>query len=455
MTQNSENIPPLILNANIGSSQHSTALQEDSLTVESNENLLEEVLNAFLIDLFEVQKTNRMLMPHVLEWIKEEYEKNNSILNKYRKKTDLLEYEKFQSLGVHETEELFKALRKIESLEQTKIPTTLVKSLFTQIFSEFDAFIGALLKILYSEKPELLKTISREITFENLSKYNSVEAIKQEMLEKQIDAFRRDSYVEQFAAMESKFDIKLREFNEWGEFVELSQRRNILVHNGGKVNDQYLKVCENQGFKFDNKPLVGELLKPSVKYFNRAILVMSKVAFMLTHTLWRKLFPHEIEKAHTAVNNTLYELLKEKRWETSAEIAKFSLSNQMTKKINDLELRLRTVNAAIASKFSENNAAVMNYINSLDWTSSNKDFKLAIAVLEDKYADAARIMKEIGKNGDLIRQFSYHDWPLFHIFRDTPEFLNTYQEVYQVSFVRESVNKSTNSAVDVEGFSSI
>jgi hypothetical protein len=455
MTLNLENISLSISNTDIEGNQNSTELQNDSVTVESDEHLLEKTLNVFLTDLFEVQKTNRMLMPHVLVWLKEEHEKNSLILNKYRKDTDLLEYENFRAMGVHETTELFGALREIENLEQTKIPATLVKSLFTQIFSEFDAFIGALLKIIYSEKPELLKNISREITYENLSTYNNIEAIKQEMLEKQIDSFRRGSYVDQFTTMESKFVIKLREFKEWGEFVELSQRRNILVHNGGRVNEQYLKVCNEQGFKFDSKPLIGELLKPTVKYFNRAILVISKVGFMLTHTLWRKLFPNEIEKAHTAINNTLYELLKEKRWHTGAEIAAFSLNNQMTHSINDLELRLRTVNAAIASKFSENHSSAIDYINSIDWTASNKDFKLAIAVLEDRYIDAARIMKEIGRNGDLIKQFAYHEWPLFHKFRDTPEFLNTYQEVYQASFVRESVKNSANAVVHADDFNSI
>lgn len=451
MTQNTDaqSTPPLS-NGLVNTNESSVEL----LNEPSDVNLIEDhplelVLNGFLTDLYAVQKTNRILMPHVMTWLKEEHEKNAKSLAKFSLETNKADGTIYQAKGAHEAAEMFKVIREMQSLGGVKIPETLIRSLFTQIFSEFDAFIGALLKIIYTKKSDLLKNLSREITFADLLIFENINAIKLDMLEKEIDSFRRDSYIEQFTALEKKFGIKtLRSFSEWGEFVELSQRRNILVHNGGKVSEQYLQVCEKEGHIFDKRPTIGEAIKPTVKYFNRAIIVMSKVAFMLTHTLWRKLFPDEIEQAHSAANNTLYELLKEKRWKAGAEIAKFTLNDQMQLKISDLNLRLRTINAAIAAKFSDDSTSTAKYLKSIDWTASYRDFKLAIAVLNDNFSEAAKIMKEIGKNGELIRQLSYHDWPLFHEFCNSPDFLNMYQEVYQTSFVYESVKKSAAAQVD-------
>jgi len=460
MTQNSDIQPIEPLGNNLANANHNdndieTSNELSEITY-AEDHPLELVLNGFLSDLYAVQKTNRILMPHVLTWLKEEHEKNASTLAKFRNETDKIEGENYQAKGAHEAAEMFKALREIQSLGGVKIPDTLIRSLFTQIFSEFDAFIGALLKVIYTKKSELLKNLTREITFADLLVFDDINAIKLDMLEKEIDSFRRDSYIEQFATLEKKFSIKtLRSFAEWGEFVELSQRRNILVHNGGKVSDQYLQNCQKEGYIFDKNPTIGEPLKPSVKYFNRAIIVMSKVAFMLTHTLWRKLFPYEVEHAHSAANNTLYELLKEKRWKVGAEIAKFTLNDQMLLKISDLDLRLRTINSAIAAKFSEDPETATKYLKSIDWTASYRDFKLAIAVLNDKFTDAAKLMKEIGKNGELIRQLSYHDWPLFYKFCDSPEFLNMYQEIYHTSFVYESVKKSSEAATNSDDFNLI
>jgi len=68
-----------------------------------------------------------------------------------------------------------------------------------QMFSEFDAFMGALLKTIYLKNQDLLKGISREITLRELFEHGSIDDVKIAMLEKEIETFRRDSYVEQFS----------------------------------------------------------------------------------------------------------------------------------------------------------------------------------------------------------------------------------------------------------------
>lgn len=126
-----------------------------------------------------------------------------------------------------------------------------------QMFSEFDAFTGALLKAIYIKNEDLLKGISREITLRELFDYQSIDDIKRSMLEKEIETFRRDSYIDQFSSLEKKFQIQLKKFDEYPEFIELSQRRNIFVHNDGLVSDQYL-WCEREGWKFPKRPAAGD-----------------------------------------------------------------------------------------------------------------------------------------------------------------------------------------------------
>lgn len=405
-------------------------------------------LSTLLSDLQAISTARRIVMPHVINWLKEEHKKNAELIKKFKVNDEEKGTSTFRTCNAHEEAELLDSIKAIQKLAGAGIPLTLQKSLFIQIFSEFDAFTGLLLKAIYTRKSELLKSISREMTFAELLEYEDIAAVKSDMLEKEVDSFRRDGYVDQFAKLESKFGIKtLRCFPEWPEFIELSQRRNLLVHNGGRVSEQYLSICDRENYKFPKRPTIGDQLYPSGEYFSRAIVVVSKVSFMLTHTLWRKLCGDETEVAHTAANDTIYRVLEDKRWNTAREISEFALNEQMVRKITDFDLRIRIINAAIAAKFSNKEDLVKKHIASIDWSASYRDFNLAIAVLEDRFEDASKIMLSIGQNGEVVKEFAYHSWPLFHKFRESKQFMDAYKEIYKTSFIREAVRHSVD---DVE-----
>ncbi|MFZ3084849.1 hypothetical protein [Rhodoferax ferrireducens] len=390
---------------------------------------INSVLDIFLGDIRSIQKTHMIVLPHVFSWLRSQHEANAKKLAKYASKNED-QTNVYHALSAHEASEMLNAIRALDGLGGMRIPETLQRSLFTQLFSEYDAFVGALLKVIYKKKSELLKGISRQLSFADLLAYEDLNAIKLDMLEKEVETFRRDSYIEQFVSLETKFGLKLRTFPEWGEFIEMSQRRNLVVHNGGVVSDQYFVVCDREGYIYQKRPKLGDTLKLGGEYFSRASIVVSKVAFMLCHTLWRKLFPNEKNIAHEGANQVLFDLLTDKRWKTANEIAKFTLTEPMKDSISELDLRIRTINAAIAAKFSGNEDGCKAALKSLDWTATYRDFKLAIAVLNDDFPAAAGMMKLIGKQGELFEELSYHDWPLFHKFRESPEFLNAYAEVY-------------------------
>lgn len=423
----------------------STDLSKSSTAIVQQPHPLGAVLQTLLEDLQNVRRTYFQVLPKTIEWLGEE---GTRAYERYERfKEYAIEGGGFELSSAHDVVDLMAAITDIESLRPRQTIETLQKALFTQIFSQFDSFIGALLTAIYTNKTELLKGISREITLSELLEFESLDAVKLNMLEKEIETFRRDSYVEQFATLERKFGFKtLRDFPEWGEFIELAQRRNLMTHNGGRVSEQYLVVCDRESHQFKNRPLIGDELKADSGYFGRAIIVVSKVAFMLVHTLWRKVFPNEWERQYHEMNHTIYSVLADERWKTAAEIAAFSLTEPMRKGVPDLQLRIRIVNYAIALKFSGRTEEVTKLLDSQDWSASYRDFKLAIAVLKDDFQSAGQIMKAIGKAGELVEQVAYHRWPLFHKFRESEIFQATYEEIYCESFARKIVKDASGTS---------
>lgn len=67
--------------------------------------------------------------------------------------------------------------------------------------------------------------------------------------------------------------------------------------------------------------------------------------------------------------------------------------------------------------------------------------------LTDRIGDACEIMKRIGKKGEMVKEDSYHNWPLFKSFRTNADFLKTYEEIYGRPFVTELQKKAEDKAL--------
>lgn len=381
-----------------------------------------------------IAQTAAIALPHMANWTHSELKSILKKLDKYIPSGGVDGPTSIALDSARDVAEFTSLIRHIEATQSHDATAVLSKSLFTQLFAEFDAYIGELLKIIYLKNDKLLKGISREISLTDLLDFDDLNAVKISMLDKEIETFRRDSYIEQFSTLEKKFNLSLRKFKEWPDFVELSQRRNILTHNGGAVSDQYLMVCEREGHSFAGRPKIGESLGVTFEYLINAGRLISKVGLMLAYTLWSKIFPKELDEIHDSLNSTIFHCLQQKHWRFVAELQEFALGEPMRKGISEIDLRIRIINSAIGLKFSDHGTDAVKLIESVDWSASYRDFKLAIAVLQERYDDAVEIMRSIGKSGEILSQTSYHTWPLFTRFRERSEFYEAYFHVYGEAF---------------------
>jgi len=135
--------------------------------------------------------------------------------------------------------------------------------------------------------------------------------------------------------LQSTFDIKLKLFENWPSFVECSQRRNLVTHCDCFVSNQYLDVCKKEGYKFKDSIIAGDRLEIGIDYLLAACNIMYEVSVKLAHTLWRKIFPDELENSDNHLESIVYELLRSERWDLAQIIGKFS-SVDVPKKSNDI-----------------------------------------------------------------------------------------------------------------------
>jgi hypothetical protein len=317
--------------------------------------------------------------------------------------------------------------RRVKASAGTRLlPQTYVVALVSQ----YDAFLGGLLRCLYRAKPELLKQSERQLSYSQLAEFGDLEQAKESILEKEIEAVLRMSHPEQFDFMEKRFSVPLRkDLPIWPTFIEVTERRNLFVHCNGKVSAQYLIVCDRHGAKYDGtRPAIGELLGVTSEYFARAYACVLEIGAKLGHVLWRKILPNQRDAADQSLNMLIYDLLVAGDYETAAIMGDFSI-RILKDHSSDHIKRMMVVNTAQAYKWKGDDRAAKKIVNDHDWSSSSDEFKLAATVLMDDFARAAAIMKKIGPSG-AVGKNDYRDWPLFKNFRKSSEFDGAYKDIF-------------------------
>ena len=408
-------------------------------------------LDAFLTAVDDFRDALRVAVPAVAKQRASEVEAAIKRLSKHEQTDGDGSSTKIVAISVRAGRDLLEVARDIERLYDSKTIDVISKSLYLGLFSAYDSFMGALLKSIYIRKPVLFKAIKREIALDELLEYEDVAAIKADMLEKEIDSFRRESYVDQFAALETKFGLRtLRAFDEWSVFVELGQRRNVIAHNDGCVSQQYLAICDRERVVFDVRPKLKDSLTLEPKYMFDAALVLSKVGFMLAHTLWRKVLEDEVEIAQKSMNDVIYRALLRKRWRTAATFGQFGLTEPMRRGLSDVLWRIRIVNSAIGLKHAGVPEESMQLLDGHDWSACLREFKLANAVLRGDSQRAVELMLSIGERGELVDEMAYHDWPLFHNFRETTEFQEAYEKIYGTPFLAKATEEAKARAKELQ-----
>ena len=394
-------------------------------------NQIAEAITRFLHRARDIKWSARVFVPTAYEMMEDRYNK----ALKQIENGELLLVSTQAVERVHGMKEIQEAVRKLERLGYSQIPKIVENSLFLSLFSAFDEYTGELLTAIYERKPQLFDKLNRKVDLVDVLTASSIEDLKRTVLSDVIESFRRKSYIEQFSELEATFGLTLREFERWPDFVECTQRRNLLTHCGGIVSEQYRNICKEENYPERDIPQLGSALKLGAEYFLPTCELMIEVGLKLGQTLWRKILPEELNEADKHLNHTQYDALNSQNWERAKVFGEFAVGQK--KYSDEVHKRIGIVNYCIALKFSGDTEGCLKQLKKIDWSASVNDFRLAEAVLNDRFKDAASIMVRIGKSGEMVNEGFYHTWPLFNEFRESAEFMNAYEEIYGYPFIAQ------------------
>lgn len=419
-------------------------------------NLFEINLDRFLDEITALNDT----LPMQLIILDFKHEKFLKDLEKFSTKSEEIdengkEFVKYK-VNVDDSEK-FPLLHK--QINRTEIAKKIIpRNFIVSIISQFDAYIGELIRVLYAVNPNIIKSSEKQINADELFNFETIDELKEHIIDKEVDTILREEHLEQLKMLEKRItSVTGKDFTltsnlpVLSEFVELTQRRNLFVHTNGTISRQYIETSKKWSFKIEKEIKINDELDASIEYCNRAFEILFEMSVKLTHVLWRKFLPTDRIESDEHLNQVIFELLNDNNYNLAITIANFS--TDVIKEFSSEQIRkFIVINKAIAYKFLGKQKECNNVIKNEDWTIGNK-FKLAKLVLEDNFEEARNLMLKIGGNDDLLNKKAYKNWPLFSEFRKNKIFQDTYLEIFNEEFALEEIqDKKKDVNDDKENF---
>jgi hypothetical protein len=190
------------------------------------------------------------------------------------------------------------------------------------------------------------------------------------------------------------------------ELIEMTQRRNLLVHKDGVIDRTYIRYVPD-GFIPDGAE-AGKILLVSPQYLTRAFDVISVFACAITQSCWRqRLFGGRKNLANKALDLFIFFELRKKRYEEVVELAK--VSKQF--KLPDTYVHMIQVNQAVAFRNLELFPEMREVLSELSEAGTEWWIDVAQSIFQEDFQKVQLLLAQAAKNNVLKTVTPF--WPLF------------------------------------------
>ena len=208
-------------------------------------------------------------------------------------------------------------------------------SLITLV-STAEWFVSELLHEYFELYPNALDLDKRSLSFKDLGEFESVQGAREYLVEKEIEGFLRGSIEDWIMLLQKRCNLSMAYLDQEvrNQLIETSQRRNILSHNGGKVNSLYRKrVAKHLRWQGP-----GDMVKVPEEYLSERIGTFERAFILMGAELWKKLDPLD-EKRYDTLFEITWRHLQAERWEIARGLAEFTMKDKKLSEISQLTQR--------------------------------------------------------------------------------------------------------------------
>jgi hypothetical protein len=280
----------------------------------------------------------------------------------------------------------------------------MLQSLLISSVSDFEVFLGSLMRESLRFSPKTLRESGRTFTLADIDEFESLEAFISDVADAHVDKLMRESVKEWIDFLTKATRRGKETFEPLAKpLKEVILRRNAFVHTDGVVTLPYTRGAGQAKVK------LGDRLSVDMEYLTAALGHLASFALYASESSFAALRA-TVPEVHVSfdITQTLVDLLQVERYSAVETTAEACLRLPLTGSTTEV---LR-VNRWLSIKSQKGVASVKRDVTEWDVSSLAPQFRLAkLALIEEDLPAAHGLAQRLMANGDLTSH-AYETWPL-------------------------------------------
>lgn len=294
------------------------------------------------------------------------------------------------------------------------------------LISAAEWFLSEILHSHFDSHPDSAEIRGRSLSFRDLSTIGSIDEAQRYLIDLRVEEVLRGSFEDWIAFLKEKLNLSMSYIDiEKDKMVEICQRRHLLVHNGGHINQIYMNKVKKEYRASDQ---LNNQILVSRNYLDDAISTFERALLLIASELWKKQAP-AAESRGIVLNDIAFERLSSESW-TVAEGLSFFLMND-----KGLPERIRTIgqlNYWQSLKWQDRFAEIVDQVRGADYSAKDELFQLAQYALLDDDKRFFEMLPGILKS-EKLSTTDLKQWPIFRRMREHAKYIETYGETVKQS----------------------
>ncbi len=344
-------------------------------------------------------------------------------------------------------DDLSEVAKRMETTSQMlRAAQTVQRSTLSSLIAEFDFFFSNFLALCAKKFPDRFYDLTEKIALSDLAKYSTMEQVIESRIEKTISRKLRGAHSDY---IEWAFDLLELEkkgksytsSQHYKEFLEVCQRRHIMTHNGGVINDEYVQKCKTAGLKESEILEVGDAAQIDARYLKMATARVYLVGYYAAQLFLQNHYPNDSAACYANMLSTSHSFLESDQTKMAERIIDFA---EFSTRKFDHGLRLKFgINRALAKLFdpslerNQQTALAKTELEKYDWSVRDPIFELAIAAVKRDFENIKELASLAAQSG-----LTYSEAKIFVVFREVrelPGFMECFpRKALQLADKRES-----------------
>lgn len=283
------------------------------------------------------------------------------------------------------------------------------------LVSTAEWFVSELLHSYFELYPNALDIDNRKLSFKDIQAFESFDGARTYLVDKEIEGFLRGSIEDWLILFEKRCKLSMGyiDGDVKDELIETYQRRNLLVHNGGRINSLYRKRV-SEHLRWEGR---GDSVEVPEDYLSDRIGTFEKAFILIGAELWKKISPSD-DGRFQVLSEIIWGHLKAERWDIARSLTRFAMNDKQLPEVSQL---IACFNYWQCQKWLGRFEEVEKEVREADLSAKEPRFRLGQLALLEKHDDFVTLARKLVDKEDLTMD-DLQTWPIFKETRKTGAF---------------------------------